>query len=209
MNAELRILAHIRIVLSALDELDGKDAWASPRYEVEEHAVAAYTIFLRQARLEELIPLYASRLQGERCYSNLCRNLIHLDSVSRREELIHLIEALGLDVVRFVTSQPALVLSQILAENRTGLGAERPRFSIFQDDSPNLKYGRLIQPNIFGVDSDDSDGVQCADRRDEDLVRAMEWLLQVGGLLEETCAAGVGIYKYLLRESGQPLRGSP
>jgi len=198
--AGLRILAHIRIILSALEELDGKDVWASPRYEVEEHAIAAYTIFLRQARLEELIPLYASRLQGDRCYTNLCRNLIHLEAADRRAELVHMMDRLGLDSVKFVTGQPGLVLSAILAENRAGFSIDRPRFSIFQDSSPNLKYGRLIQPGIFGVDSDDSDGGQCADRRDEDLVRAVEWLMQVPGLLEDTCAAGVKMYKYFLRK---------
>ncbi len=198
----IRVLAHVYIIISALDKLEGKDTSAlgplALKHEVEEHVVAAYTTMLRISRLEQLIPLYASRLLGERRYTNLSRNLIHVQSRDGQLKMLSYMQKLGLDVVKFVKTQPQLFLT----EGGSAISIAPPglSFRILQDGPPALKYGRFINPGIFGTGSDESDGLVLGDKKDEFLIRSMEWLLLVDGLVLETCDFGVEIYKYFLSE---------
>ncbi|CAK7203308.1 Nucleoporin nup84 [Sporothrix eucalyptigena] len=208
----LRILAHVLIVVSALDKLDGKGkdvAALGPlarRHQTEEHAIASYISFLRLARLEELIPLYASKLLGERCYTNMALNLIHIEERDVQQRLLQLMRKLGLDPVKFVKTLPQIFLADVAdAEQARQDNNEKPAclsFSMLQNSAPTLKFGRLIKPGIFGTATElpgDADGVLLVDKADELLIRSMEWMMLVDGLALETCDFGVRIYKYFLR----------
>lgn len=208
----LRVLAHVLIVVSALDKLDGKGkdvAALGPlarRHQTEEHAIASYISYLRLARLEELIPLYASKLMGERCYTNMGLNLIHIDDREPQQRLLQLMRKLGLDPVKFVKTLPQLFLANV-AEAEENSAEETPacvEFSILQNSAPTLKFGRLIKTGLFGTAVElpgDSDGVLLIDKADELLIRSMEWMMLVDGLAIETCDYGVRIYKYFLRNA--------
>ncbi|CAK7209624.1 Nucleoporin nup84 [Sporothrix curviconia] len=210
----LRILAHVLIVVSALDKLDGKGkdiAALGPlarRHQTEEHAIAGYISFLRLARLEELIPLYASKLLGERCYTNMALNLIHIEERDVQQRLLQLMRKLGLDPVKFVKTLPQLFLADVAdaeeARRQGSLDGKPPctSFTMLQSSAPTLKFGRLIKPGIFGTASElagDADGVLLVDKADELLIRSIEWMMLVDGLALETCDFGVRIYKYFLR----------
>jgi nuclear pore complex protein Nup107 len=207
-NDWLRVLAHIQIIVSALDSLDGKDVTGDlllQRYEVQQHVIAGYTSFIRLGHMEEVLPLYSSRLSGDRRYSNLSRNLIHIESREMQHRLMQLMKKYGLDIVQFVRDQPMLFLSEILAQNRSGVVNAQYEIKILGEDVPQLKYGRPINRYIFGEPNEeepgaDADDVVLTDRRDELLIRSMEWLLMVDTLLDETLQAGIKIYKYFLRK---------
>ncbi|CAK7265634.1 Nucleoporin nup84 [Sporothrix epigloea] len=210
----LRILAHVLIVVSTLDKLDGKGkdvAALGPlarRHQTEEHTIASYISFLRLARLEDLIPLYASKLLGERCYTSMAFNLIHIEEREIQQRLLQLMRKLGLDPVKFVKTLPQLFLADVTeaeaARQEDGINNKPPctLFNILQSSAPTLKFGRLIKPGIFGPASElagDADGVLLVDKADELLIRSMEWMMLVDGLALETCDFGVRIYKYFLR----------
>ncbi len=206
----LRILAHVLIIVSALDRLDGKgkDAAAlgplARRHQTEDHAIAAYASFLRLAHLEELIPLYASKLLGERCYTNMAYNLIHIDARDSQVRLLQLMRRLGLDVVRFVKTLPQLFLAGV--SEQVGVCPARDSFRILQNSAPTLKLGRMIRPDIFGpqtaeVADDDSQDVLLVDRDDELLIRSVEWMMLVDGQVLDTCDYAVRIYKFFLSTS--------
>ncbi|CAK7564793.1 MAG: Nucleoporin nup84 [Sporothrix epigloea] len=210
----LRILAHVLIVVSALDKLDGKGkdvAALGPlarRHQTEEHTIASYISFLRLARLEELIPLYASKLLGDRCYTSMALNLIHIEERHVQQRLLQLMRKLGLDPIKFVKTLPQLFLADVVdaeaARQEDSINNKPPctLFNILQNSAPTLKFGRLIKPGIFGAASElagDADGVLLVDKADELLIRSMEWMMLVDGLALETCDFGVRIYKYLLR----------
>ncbi|EFX05864.1 nuclear pore complex protein [Grosmannia clavigera kw1407] len=203
----LRILAHVLIVVNALDRLDGrgKDAAAlgplARRHQTEEHVIASFISLLRLGRLEELIPLYASKLLGDRCYTSMAFNLIHLEERDVQLRLLHLMRRLGLDVIKFVQVQPQLFLADVV-EGAAGECPARETFRLLQDSPPTLKFGRLLRPGFFGGTSglpgDDQDDLVIVDRKDELLIRSLEWMMLVDGLVLETCGYGVRIYKYFL-----------
>ena len=216
----LRILAHVLIVVSALDKLDGKGkdvAALGPlarRHQTEEHAIASYISFLRLARLEELIPLYASKLLGERCYTNMALNLIHIEDRDIQVRLLQLMRKLGLDPVKFVKTLPQLFLAEVVGEDgketqQQKRASETPFvFNALHNSPPTLKFGRQIKTGIFGASSDaeddeepieDPDDVMVVDKSDELLIRSMEWMMLVDGLVFEMCDFGVRIYKYFFK----------
>jgi len=208
----LRILTHIYIIISILDKLEGKDSSAlgylSQRHEIEENSVAAYTSYLRLGAAEHLIPLYSSRLIGDRRYSNLSRNLIHVDNREVQMRLLNQMHKFGLDVVKFVKGQPLLFLSEIHDPARDTPPGQM--FRLLDTAPPSLKYGRLIHRGIFGVTeprSDDSEEPVGIEKGDELLVRSLEWLLLVEGLVLETCDFAVRIYKYFFSKSYRDLKG--
>ncbi|KAL1903431.1 Nucleoporin nup84 [Sporothrix stenoceras] len=208
----LRVLAHVLIVVSALDKLDGKGkdvAALGPlarRHQTEEHAIASYISFLRLSSLEELIPLYASKLMGERCYTNMGLNLIHIEEQEAQKQLLQLMRKLGLDPVKFVMTLPQLFLANVTEaeENSSQTKPACTEFSMLQNSAPTLKYGRLIKAGLFGTAAElpgDSDGVLLIDKADELLIRSMEWMMLADGLALEICDYGVRIYKYFLRNA--------
>ncbi|KAK3310350.1 nuclear pore protein 84/107 [Chaetomium strumarium] len=190
----LRILAHVLIIISTLDRLTGFTKDRGPlqvRHQAQENIIAAYISYLRLANLEELIPLYCSKLHGTRLYETLSRNLIHIVDVDARAHQLAIMRQLGLDLAEFAKSQPLMYLEDVrdksLRCEATG------QFKILESGPPTLKYGRIVKPDFFGEDA------EFVDQEDELIIRAMEWLMHVPGLLVETCTYAIRVYKYLLK----------
>jgi nuclear pore complex protein Nup107 len=192
----LRILAHVLIIISTLDRLSGftKDRGAlQARHQAQENIISAYISFLRLAHLEEMIPLYCSKLYGARVYETLSRNLIHIVDTDDRDHQLTIMRKLGLDLAQFAKVQPLIYLEDV---QDLSLGCEaKGRFKILESGPATLKYGRVVRPDFFGEDS------EFVDPEDDLIIRAMEWLLLVPGLFVETCTYAVRIYKYLLSMS--------
>lgn len=192
----LRILAHVLIIVSTLDRLGGFTKDSGPlqtRHQAQEHIIAAYISCLRLARLEEMIPLYCSKLNGARLYQTLSRNLIHLDDNDARVHQLTIMRKLGLDLAEFVKRQPEIYLEDV---HDKSLPCEaKGRFKILENGPPTLKYGRIVKPDFFGEDT------EFVDKEDDLIIRSMEWLMLVPDLFEETCTYAIRIYKYFLSKS--------
>mgnify|MGYP001260925050 FL=1 len=189
----LRILAHVLIIILTLDRLSGVAKDKGPlqaRHQASENSIAAYISYLRLVRLEEMIPLYCSKLHGPRVYSTLSRNLIHISDIDARLHQLTIMRNLGIDVSEFVKSQPLIYLDDV--QDELVSCDAKDQFKILEDGPATLKYGRLVKPDFFGDDAD------YVDPEDDALIRSMEWLLLVPGLFVETCAYAVRIYKYFL-----------
>ncbi|SPQ18912.1 f17beb48-3f0b-45fa-891a-a00480ad50b1 [Thermothielavioides terrestris] len=190
----LRVLAHVLIIISTLDHLSGftEDRGdLQVRHQAQENIIAAYISYLRLANLEEMIPLYCSKLQGARMYETLSRNLIHIVDNDARVHQLTIMRKLGLDLAEFVTSQPPIYLGDV---QDSSLRCEaKGQFKILENGPATLKYGRVVKPDFFGEDA------EFVDQEDELIIRAMEWLLCVPGLFVETCTYAVRVYKYFLK----------
>ncbi|KAJ9157306.1 Nucleoporin NUP84 [Pleurostoma richardsiae] len=191
----LRLIAHILIVVLALDSIDAPTrdlAGPGPfqtRHLVQEYVIAGYVSFLRLANLEELIPLYCSKLYGSKRYSTLSQNLIQVTDREAQLTQLNLMQRLGLDIETFLKDHPQIFLSQL--PRQPGLVPAKS-FRILEPGPPTIKFGRIVKPDFF-AESDE------LDRPLEYLIRSVEWLLLSEGLLLETCEYGIKVYKYFLK----------
>lgn len=192
----VRIAAHVAIVISSLDRLLGADddSYSGPlgtaRYSHQESIISAYIITLRLSKMLDSVPLYCSKLHGDRVYTNLARNLVEVTDEDERRNQLGLIEMLGLDSKRFAVTG----VREYLADATEGLdGCEaKDKFKILQPGPPTLKYGRYIQQDFFGEDQD------FVDEEDENIIRYMEWMLLVPGIFAETIDYATKTYVYFL-----------
>lgn len=189
-------MCHVLIVLTSLKGLGLKNAkpadlGENPAYQqTQENLIAAYVSFLRLAGLEELIPLYCSRLAGASVYHILSHNLIHITEHEDRLLQLNLIRKAGLDPLTFVRQQPTLLFEDLVGEDLPwpAVGA----FKIMTDGPPSIKYGRPVKTDFFGEDPD------MIDRVDERLIRSVEWLVLVDGAWSDAFSVGSKIYKHFL-----------
>ncbi|KAK5652598.1 hypothetical protein OQA88_10359 [Cercophora sp. LCS_1] len=192
----MRLLSHILIIVSTLDRLNGfsrSEGALAGLHAMQEHIIAGYISYLRLASLEEMIPLYCSKLSAPRLYETLSRNLIHLASNEARVHQIAIIRRLGLDLQEFARRQPEIHLSDVAHAPVSGEALSR--FKILQNGPATLKYGRIVKPDFFGEDS------EHVDPEDELIIRSLEWLLLVDGLFEETCQFTIRAYKHFLKRT--------
>ncbi|KAK0656412.1 107-domain-containing protein [Cercophora newfieldiana] len=196
----LRVLAHILIVVSTLDRLASpnrtkglfKESGAlSQNQAIQENILIGYVSYLRLANLEEMIPLYCSKLSPLRLHNTLSRNLIHLMGDDQRRQQIMIMRKLGLDVPEFAKRQPEIYLSDV--NDNSSPGEVKGRFKILDSGPATLKYGRIVKPDFFGEDADH------VDKEDEAIIRSLEWLLLVEDIFVETCAYVIRAYKYFLK----------
>lgn len=193
----LRVVAHVLILVSALDpssltssQISAPNPEANLR-RVQEAVVEDYVRLLRLAGLEELIPLYCSKLLAPATYEVLSHNLRHLTDRGARLSQLSLIQKAGLDVLRFVRVQPQLALLALGNANDEAAAATAI-FNIMQDEPVSLKYGRLIKTDFFGEDPD------AIDPDDESLIRSLEWLLLVDEAWVDVIVIGIQAYKHFL-----------
>ena len=193
----MRVLAHILIIVTTLDRLGGssKETGAlSGFHMVQENIIAGYISYLRLANLEEMIPLYCSKLSTPRLYETLSRNLIHIVGEEARMHQIAIMKKLGLSLNEFAKQQPQVYLSDV--GDMASHGEVKGLFKILDDGPATLKYGRIVKPDFFGEDVDHVD-----DEDDERIIRSLEWLLLIDGLFMETCTFVIRAYKYFLSAS--------
>ncbi|KAH7359098.1 nuclear pore protein 84/107 [Plectosphaerella cucumerina] len=193
----LRVAVHVLIITSALEKHSSVGTSSrsaevgGDRRDLQDTIIAAYVTLLRLARYEELIPLYCSRMLAPRAYEVLSSNLRHIVERERRLGLLNLIEKAGLDVSRFVKTQPQLIMGRI--EQDGGIvTVPSGLFRIMDSAPPSLKYGRLVKTDFFGEDPD------VIEENDESLIRSLEWLFLVEQTWVDVFSVGVRVYKYFL-----------
>lgn len=187
----LRVLVHIYLLITSLDGLESSSRdEVSERYKAQENVLAAYASALRLNDMIHLLPLYCSKLQGDRAFFNLGRNVSSVVDPSDRDTLLRIMEKLGMDIASFVLFQPYSLLRQYPDTDDHGqvLGS----FTVFSSEPPSLKYGKPLKPDFFGEAPESLDPV------DEQLIQSLEWFLLVDGLWAETFHVGTVIYKRFL-----------
>lgn len=190
-----RILAHIYIIISALERIGGAGRSSlgalQSRPQMQEVLVIAYVSYLRLADLYDMIPLYCSKIDGPKRYPTLSRNLIRdIVDTERRLRQLAIMKKLGLDQVEFARLQPALYLEDV--HDLEAACEAKGHFDILVGKTPTLKYGREIRVDFFGEDP------ELVDDEDQNIIRAIEWIMLVPGLYTETCAYAMRAYKYFL-----------
>jgi nuclear pore complex protein Nup107 len=184
----LRVLVHVYLLISSLEELQGNESDPEAQ-KTQENVLAAYISSLRLNNLVELLPLYCSKLEGERAFFTLSRNVSRVVDTDERRTLLRIMEKLGMDIAEFVVFQPNSLLKEH-PENAAELPSSS--LSIFLNNPPSLKYGRRLEPDFFG------EAPEVLDSLDEQLIQSLEWMMLVDGLWDETFSAGVAIYKRFL-----------
>lgn len=189
----VRILSHVLIIYTTLNKLSGNQIISDVRQEAMENIIAAYISYLRLANLEEMIPLYCSKLHGQRVYEALSRNLIYIvDNDSRRVQ-ISIMSRLGISVSEFLKRQPEVFLNDVndLLQPCEAKG----RFKLLEDGPATVKYGRIVKPDFFGDDE-----VEEFNTEEGHIIRSLEWLMLTDDLFVETCTYIIRAYKYFLSQ---------
>ncbi|KAK1714735.1 nuclear pore protein 84/107 [Colletotrichum lupini] len=192
----LRIAVHALIIFDTLDKLGTLKTNTvtmssdHDRRELQENTITQYISLLRLAGLEELIPLYCSRLHPSRAFQVLSTNLLPITDSEARQEQLTFIHKAGLDVVDFVKAQPQFLFQTL--DSDTAQNDAMREFQIMDDGPASLKYGRSIKTDFFGEDPESIDAV------DERLIRSVEWLLLVSEAWPYVFSIGVAIYKHFL-----------
>ncbi|OAQ91520.1 nuclear pore complex protein [Purpureocillium lilacinum] len=195
----LRIVAHVYVLIALMrhfDELEGRtpDITTNAQWHYSQESIlAAYTEYLGQAKLDELIPLYCSILAPPRQYEVLSWNMIHEQDPERRVTQLKLIKRVGIDVLQFVETLAKLVFED-LGDHSGGETPTEP-FSILMDGPPTARLGRGIKADFFG---DDEAAISI---KEEHAVRSLEWLLQVQVAWPEVLRIGVQVYKHFFKRT--------
>ncbi|KAI1421608.1 nuclear pore protein 84/107 [Xylaria sp. FL1777] len=187
----LRVATHVYLLVSCLDRLQGEDHIESDRRRAQDNIVATYVSILRLANLTDLMPLYCSKLQEERGFFTLSRNITRLEAPGDRDMLLKIMAKLGMNIAKFVIYQPQSILRQtsVPEQGVSTFGA----FTLFLNSPPTLKYGRPLKPDFFGDEPENLETI------DESLIQSLEWFTLVDGLWEEFFEAGTAIYKRFLK----------
>ncbi|KAJ8129130.1 hypothetical protein O1611_g4501 [Lasiodiplodia mahajangana] len=187
----LRVATHVHLLVSHLDSLHGEGYTDSDRGRAQDNIVSTYVSILRLANLIDLMPLYCSKLQEERGFFTLSRNITRLEIPGDRSILLKNMTKLGMNTAKFVVYQPHSILEQnpLPDHGLPAFGA----FTVLLNSPPTLKYGRPLKPDFFG------DEPEALDAIDEALIQSLEWFFLVEGLWEELFEAGTAIYKRFLK----------
>ncbi|TGJ83109.1 hypothetical protein E0Z10_g5664 [Xylaria hypoxylon] len=187
----LRVATHVYLLISQLESLQGEDHTETDHRRAQDNIVATYVSILRLANLTDLMPLYCSKLQEERGFFTLSRNITRLDAPGDRDILLKIMAKLGMNIAKFVVYQPRSILEQnpILEQGVPAFSA----FTVFLNSPPTLKYGRPLKPDFFGEEPENFDAT------DESLIQSLEWFMLIDGLWEEFFEAGTAIYKRFLK----------
>ena len=189
----LRILSHVLIIFTTLNKLSENHIISDVRQEAMENIIAAYISYLRLVNMEEMIPLYCSKLHGQRVYEALSGNLIHIVDNDARRVQISIMNRLGISVSEFVKRQPEVFLGHVndLLQPCDAKG----RFKVLEDGPATLKYGRIVKPDFFGDDEEEE-----FDLEEGQIICSLEWLMLTDTLFVETCSYIIRAYKYFLSE---------
>ncbi|KAI0858333.1 nuclear pore protein 84/107 [Xylaria cubensis] len=187
----LRITTHVYLLVSYLDALQGEDLTESHLRKARDNVVATYVSILRLANLTELMPLYCSKLQEERGFFTLSRNITRVEGPNERNMLLKIMSKLGMNTAKFIAYQPRSILEQnpIPEQGIPPFGA----FTVVLNSPPTLRYGRPLKPDFFGEEP------EIFEATDELLIQSLEWFLLVDGLWEDFFEAGTAIYKRFLK----------
>lgn len=195
-HSGLRIISHIFVLVALLKRFEGQEhSWMEPGFPpdkrfIQENILASYTDYLRQSKLQELIPLYCSVLDSPRSYEVLAWNVIEEPDASNRLTQLKLIKRAGIDVLAFVERQATLLFDEL--DHDPASFAAKSLFHILDDGPPSSRHGRPIKPDFFGEEEDK------VDVKDEHVIRSLEWLLTVDETWPQVFSIGTRVYKFFL-----------
>ncbi|KAG5963875.1 hypothetical protein E4U58_003413 [Claviceps cyperi] len=196
-HSGLRIVAHVFVLVSLLNRFERQESDslepqipASWRF-FQENILAAYTDYLRRAKLRELIPLYCSVFNTPRRYEALSWNVIEQSDLDVRGEQLGLIRRAGIDDSRFVESQATLFFGEL--DNNPELAVNNASFRILEPGPPSSRGQRRMKNDFFGAEEDK------VDPKDMNMIRALEWLLMVEKSWPQVFSIGIQVYKLFLR----------
>ncbi|KAI1364631.1 nuclear pore protein 84/107 [Xylaria arbuscula] len=189
----LRVATHVYLLVSHLDRLQSGHDADPARRKAQDNIVATYVSILRLANMTDVMPLYCSKLEEERGFFTLSRNVTRVEAPEDRDVLLKIMSKLGMDIEKFITFQPRSILQQAPVPDQVApaFGA----FTVFLNGPPTLKYGRPLKPDFFGDEPENFETI------DEALIKSLEWFVLVDGLWNEFFEAGTAIYKRFLKNS--------
>ncbi|KAI9171943.1 Nucleoporin NUP84 [Paramyrothecium foliicola] len=193
----LRIVAHVYSLIALLERLDRQEGNSSIQQTSQEwryaqgSIIASYTDYLRDAKLPELIPLYCSILEAPRSYEVLSKSTILVTESPKRLTQLHLIKQAGIEVVTFVKTQASILYDAASVHQQTF--AVKDTFKIIEDGAPTARHGRLIKTDFISEDEN------AVDKKHENLVRSVEWLLMVTETWPDVFSMGTKVYKFFLK----------
>lgn len=191
----LRIVAHVYLLITLLDKIDGKQersGFGAANTEVQGNSLAGYTTFLRRASLNELIPLYCSVLDRPRCYEVLASNMILQTDPDVRRTQLRLMKKVAIDTVEYVRFQASIYFEGL--SPATPRSAEVRKLSIIDDKQTSANLGRAIKADFFGQDEDDVEELHRY------MARSLEWMLLIEETWPDVFAYGAQAYKFFLSE---------
>lgn len=161
----LRIVAHMAILYGILnpEQLEGDEL-----YE-DENVLVSYIQLLRAAGKRDSIPVYASRLRGERCISVLSQTLEDISETREQREYLEFIKDTNIDTVSVMDNHLQRVLRNSLNDQ-----TRRPPMRILERTTNTRLYpGQRIRNGFLP---------EQASEEDEAIVRSLSWFqLAYGG----------------------------
>ena len=180
----LRLLTHMILAFKSC----GMEYGSPEDTEAIENVIVCYIQLLRLSGKEELIPLYAAQLSETRCYETLSRVLLDVTDRDMRQNMIKLLQQLGLNVQQFVRMQFRSVLEDY-PENGS---FPAKSFKIVTEAADSITYlSSEVPPDFMATD---------IERPEELMISAFEWFLEVDGMWKETFEMGAKLYRRLFRQ---------
>ena len=161
----LRIVTHMAILYGVLspEQLEGDEL------HDDENVLVAYIQFLRAEGKRDNIPVYAARLQRERCISVLSQTLQDVSDAREQREYLALLHEYDIDVVATTDQHLNWVLERTLGKETNGHA-----LSILERTGDTKLYpGRRIKVDFLPEETDDEDDA---------IVHSLSWFrLNKGG----------------------------
>jgi nuclear pore complex protein Nup107 len=145
----LRIVTHMAILYGVLspEQLEGDEL-----YE-DENVLVAYIQFLRAEGKRDNVPVYAARLQRERCISVLSQTLQDVDDAREQREYLALLQEYNIDVIATMIKHLNWALEKAL---RKETNAHALRILERTEDT-KLYPGRSIKVDFLPEETDEED----------------------------------------------------
>jgi nuclear pore complex protein Nup107 len=167
----LRITTHICLILQVLRT----EALEPEQVDIEDNVVDAYIQELRTAGRRDNTPTYASRLQPERYTIALSRVFQDVSSGGERQELLNLVEGLGLSPQDILWE-----LTNFLQDELFGPRTPAKALRILESSDEDLYPGQRIKAGSLPSE---------VGPQEEAFVMSFEWFLQMQKHWTETFAA--------------------
>ena len=179
----LRILTHMILIFKGM----GYDFGGQRRRYAVDSIIVAYIEFLSQAGKQQLIPLYAARLESNRCVNCMSRQLPFILNSDERKITMKLMSQYGIDVHAVLAVQ----LRVIMEDKRPRLENSKSyeRLEIFESVPDGISQPYHIKSNFIGdVVTDEQ----------YDLIHGLEWFMLLEGYWLQSMFYGAEVYKFFM-----------
>ena len=168
----LRVVVHILLVLKGLDAGFSSE---TPEGQQAENVIAGYMELLAEAGKHELIPLYAGHLSKKRASKVMGEILVKVINEDTRVRLLGLMKDYDIDI-------PDALRHMIN--------------NVFE--LTHQRYARIPLPSWTGILAQENSGINDSSllkEEDEQMIRALEWMLLVPELKQQIMGDGCIAYK--------------